>query len=169
MKNDDASFEYRVATGRKNWTSKVVRSVVCLKSDLQPNSCWFQFFSFSRAQGGLEVYYGHICPGNSTKNSIFVYSRSFSNECKITKLVHRCGVPRCRGAEFLFKKKSFFPWMIEAENWKFAEIGFRTLVIHFESFWKPNIIGSSVLTAQHAYLTQDNRFPSCLHFICNRI
>ena len=109
MKNDDASFECRVATGRKNWTSKVVRSVVCLKSDLQPNSCWFQFFSFSRAQGGLEVYYGHICPGNSTKNSIFVYSQSFSNECKITKLVDRCGVPKSR--VFVSKNRSSHEWL----------------------------------------------------------
>ena len=109
MKNDDASFECRVATGRKNWTSKVVRSVVCLKSDLQPNSCWFQFFSFSRAQGGLEVYYGHICPGNSTKNSIFVNSQSFSNECKITKLVHRCGVPKSR--VFVSKNRSSHEWL----------------------------------------------------------
>lgn len=133
MKNDDASFECRVATGRKNWTSKVVRSVVCLKSDLQPNSCWFQFFSFSRAQGGLEVYYGHICPGNSTKNSIFVYSRSFSNECKITKLVHRCGVPRCRGAEFLFQKKIVLPM----NDWGWELKVRRDWISHAcYSFWK---------------------------------
>ena len=150
---------------RQDGKIELLRSSVCLKSDLQPNSCWFQFFSFSRAQGGLEVYYGHICRGNSTKNSIFVYSQSFSNECNsITKVVDVVYLAK------IVLKKSFFPWLnVRIETWKVHQIGFRTLLIHFESFWKTNIIGSSVLTAQHAYLTQDNRFPSCLHFICNRI
>ena len=112
---------------------------LCLKSDLQPNSCWFQFFSFSRAQGGLEVYYGHICPGNSTKNSIFVSFHQFLKR---------------------------FPMILETLRGDWISHA----CYSFRKFWKTqHIIGSSVLTAQCAYLTQDNRFPSCLHFICNRI
>ena len=139
MKNDD--FEW-VAKAVEQWTIFCLLfelRFLCSKSDLQPNSCWFQFFSFSRAQGGLEVYYGHICPGNSTKNSIFVSFHQFLKQ---------------------------FPMILETLR--------RDWISHacysFRKFWKTqHIIGSSVLTAQYAYLTQDNRFPSCLHFICNRI